>query len=252
MSFLVGPGDAEPGLAQPTLLKPAAQYRSEAAIYDAAIRAIDSLGSSKPETDADAVRMTAAIHRAASSIDFFYSKLVAVALANPALLAWTRRELAQQADLDTFVADVKRDPSSVRSRIAEIAAAVADLQTQYEKLAAVRQKVQVLLPRLLEAASADAQCTKTWAVVTAIVLAVVSITVATATFSSGAGETAAVLLAKAFTGTGPELARRKMAGVDQRHAACVAAITSLPESSRARALLACKNAWFAERAACWG
>ena len=235
-------------------LKSAAQYRAEAAQFESAFREFDIVSGLTVLSSADILRTTTRVDPSALAINYQDSWMVAIAMEDPGLVAWVKKEIRDGATFKKFVDDVKRNPRSIYSNasIAALSARLDQLKTQKRALAT---KIIVKEREMagLSASSADAaakaaeaqECAKTWSIVTAVlavVVAVVLVTIAVvvAAFTAGTVDIAATELVTLYAGTGAEVVRAKFTSADQRYAQCVAAAKRLPAAEQPKALAACQ------------
>jgi hypothetical protein len=244
-------------------LKPASQYASEAAQFEAAFDDFATVASVSITTSTDIARLTSTIDRAAKSLVYEDSWMVAIGMRDSGLVALVKKTIRDDASLKRFVDSVKRDPKSIYANpeIAELSSRLEQLKLQkralINKIVAQTRKMAGLEASSAEQAkkATDAQdCAKTWSIVAAVLAVVVAVVLvaaalATTVFSAATIESAAADLAARFRGTGAELVRSVFDAADQRYAQCVAAAKALSPGLQAKAVAACQVAWLAEKAA---
>ena len=258
-AFIAGPGalremfERAPVPSQPTILKSRAQYLSEAALFDAGIRDLTAAASISISTAAERLRLTSIVSTAGPKLDFFHSRMIAHCLADTGLMRWVNSELRDSASAKAFIERVKRNPASIdtvpaiamlRTKLAAIAEQHRRIVQQLAHMERVIAGMEEVQPALAAKAGEAAECQKTWVIVTAIVVAVVSaaIAIVVAVMTSGAAE-----LSQKFAGTGADVAHAALKSSNQRYVDCVRAAETLPSDRRTRALAACQARWLNEK-----
>ena len=229
-----------PSLRLPAPLKPKSQYLAEAADFDVGIRDLALTVNHSTANDADFARFTQRVEAAATKLDHHYSWMVVHCLADANLNAWVKRSFRDNAAVQGFIADVKRNP-----KVIDNIPAVASLRRSLSTLSAQKQGIALQLVAKVRqvaglevvskrstARAEDLACQKTWSIVAAIIMIVVATVVAVVT--AGVPD-----LAATFRGTGPERssADLRMATVDYN--TCAASARRLPPAQRQKAIAAC-------------
>jgi hypothetical protein len=250
---------------QPLTLKSQAQYLSEAAEFEAAMRDLGSYAAMSVASTAEITRFNGLVAAAAAKIDFHYSWMVATCLGNSSLAAWVRKEIVDQTTFQRFIDSVKRDPKVIGqiSGVASLGATLDRMRAEKAALAAqIAAKSEEIAGKEAMAAQQAArakeasECQKVWAIVAAVVLVVHAAVVAAVTFgATGAILTAGYLtsaangLAATYQGTGADLAGRELRSAYFRYQQCMNAAASLPPDQRARAIAKCQAVWLTENRA---
>ncbi len=258
-------GRREVTVAQPSPFKSEAQYKLEAARYDAAVRNLNAVLATRPTSDADLQRLTSILGSAVADVDYLDSSLVMLCYADTALMAWVRKEIRDEATLLRFVESVKRDP-----RVIDSISGVASLRGRWlERVRALNEQAKTLSAHLVELVEASqdlatqsrgkdepqhTQCSQNWSIVTAVFQSLFA-NAGAAAFTSltvNSLSSAATSLTVAYKGTGADLARTALLAANQRYQQCVASTTLLSEPARSRAMLVCQAKWLAEKASYLG
>jgi hypothetical protein len=245
-------------------LKSEAQYRSEAQQFEAAFRDLATTRTMPSLTAADITRITSVVDRAGAGIDFHDSWMVMICFADPALQAWVRKEIRDEATFNKFVEAVKRDPratvdavpgmATLRTKLGQLKAEKTAIATSIIAKEKQMAGLQASSAAAVSKAEEAAKCQEVWAIVQAVVLVVVAVVVALVTGVTGSVFTAASVaaaadaLAATYRGTGADLARSAFAAANQRYAQCIASAATLAPAARTKALAACQAAWLADKA----
>lgn len=94
-------------------LKSESQVKSEAGLYDAAIREISRVETMKLTTADDFNRLKALLERHVPNLKFSRSKLVAIALSEAALISAAKTRTSNQASTDEFARELAADSQSI-------------------------------------------------------------------------------------------------------------------------------------------
>jgi len=94
-------------------LKSESQFRSEAARYDAAIRAIAGIGTMKLETGEDLKKAIAILKRESPNLKFQLSRFVVTALDDRTFTAAAKRKAPDKQAVEAFAKELGADPKAI-------------------------------------------------------------------------------------------------------------------------------------------
>jgi hypothetical protein len=243
---------------EPTVLKSRAQYLSEAAEFDAGIRDLAVAASIPIITATDRLRLTNIVAAAGPKLDHFHSWMVAQCQADGGLVRWVESELRDSTSVKAFIDRVKRNPASL-----DTVPAIAALRPRLAAMAAQKRALmqQIILKEqqiagitdATEAAKAQAaeaqKCQQNWAIVTAILLVVLSTVLIAIAIVVSAVTYGAAELTQTYKGTGADLAFAATTAGNRHYLDCIAAAAALPPDQRAKAIAKCQARWLNEKSA---
>ncbi|MEP7273592.1 MAG: hypothetical protein ABI882_18995 [Acidobacteriota bacterium] len=94
-------------------LKSESQFRSEAALYDSAIRAVSGIATMKLDKTEDLQRAIAILDRERPNLKLFFSKLVVIGLSDSSLANAVRKRAPSQVAAEAFAKEIEADRKAV-------------------------------------------------------------------------------------------------------------------------------------------
>ncbi|HEY7784518.1 MAG TPA: hypothetical protein VIB00_07325 [Pyrinomonadaceae bacterium] len=252
-------------------IKSESQFRSEAARYDAAIRAIGSIASMRLDNTAEFQKAFDVLKRERPNLKFHRSKLIALALSDPAFANAVKKKAPDKSAAESFVKQLNADRQAVlrldgvqtlqsRMRRSDEADA-ATLRRAAEHLKAAGEKIKASAPRSSVAPFGEEQEFKVIRAnftestpapidpvsATIIALAVTAVVIMAIAYGSA-------LISNATTDEGQDAVEACNQRNDERFDRCVSEIDcglgGLLNPFCAAALALCESDWLVRAAAC--